>query len=231
MLQGKKKNITILVIGILNLILTIGAMFSMDKMLPLNIFKDHVLEKMVSKDYLLIIPIIALILCIAQVYYRIKTMDKPITRGKILEDAAFTIVIGVVILLGWLLADVGFQYMPNHNIGFKVPVLSVVLACFGIIFTAIASVFPISKFKDIVGFRTKETMSDESIWRVTNRFAAVTFFISAILLIALAIYFEVVVFNWAYLACVIIFDLIIMIYAPYLYAKNIFNRKYKVSLG
>ena len=74
-------------------------------------------------------------------------------------------------------------------------------------------------------------MSDESIWRVTNRFAAVTFFISAILLIALAIYFEVVVFNWAYLACVIIFDLIIMIYAPYLYAKNIFNRKYKVSLG
>ena len=46
MLQGKKKNITILVIGILNLVLTLGAMFSMDKRLPLNVFKDFVLENL-----------------------------------------------------------------------------------------------------------------------------------------------------------------------------------------
>ena len=82
MLQGKKKNITILVVGILNLVLTLVAMFGMDKRLPLNVFKSFVLDKMVSRENLLIIPVIVLILCIIQVYYRIKTMDKPITKGK-----------------------------------------------------------------------------------------------------------------------------------------------------
>ena len=73
-------------------------------------------------------------------------------------------------------------------------------------------------------------MADESIWRVANRFAAATFFVSALVLVFLAAHFEIVGFNWTYLACGIIFDIIIMIYAPYLYAKNIFNRKYRVSL-
>ena len=230
MLQGKKKNITILVIGILNLILTLGAMFSMDKRLPLNVFKDFVLDKMVSRENLLIIPVIALILCIAQVFYRIKTMDKPVTVGKRVEDALFTIIVGVVILLGWLLVDVGYQYMPNHKIGFEVPVLSVILSCLAILIASIASIFPINKYKDVIGFRSKEAMADESIWRVANRFAAATFFVSALVLVFLAVYFEIVGFNWAYLACGIIFDIIIMIYAPYLYAKNIYNRKYRVSL-
>ena len=230
MLQGKKKNITILVVGILNLILTLVAMFGMDKRLPLNVFKSFVLDKMVSRENLLIIPVIVLILCIIQVYYRIKTMDKPVTKGKRIEDAVFTLVVGVVILLGWLLVDVGYQYMPNHKIGFDVPVLSVILSCLAIIIATIASVFPINKYKDVIGFRSKEAMTDESIWRVTNRFAAATFFISAIVLVVLAVYFEMVAFNWAYLVLGIIFDAIIMIYAPYLYSKNIYGRKYRVSL-
>ena len=120
--------------------------------------------------------------------------------------------------------------MPNHKIGFDVPVLSVILSCLAIIIATIASVFPINKYKDVIGFRSKEAMADESIWRVTNRFAAATFFISAIVLVVLAVYFEMVAFNWAYLVLGIVFDAIIMIYAPYLYARNIYNRKYRVSL-
>lgn len=230
MLQGKKKNITIIVVGVLNFILTIGAMIGMDKRLPINIFKEFVLDKMVQKENLLIIPAVVLVLCALQVFYRLKTMDKTVTRGKIIEDAVFTFVIGVLILLGWLLVDVGYQYMPNHRVGFETPVLSVVLASFAIVISTVASTFPINKFKDVIGFNTKETKADESIWRVTNRFAGFAFFVSAIILVILAVYFALNPFKWTYLAVGVIVALVFMFYAPTLYAKNIYNRKYKEEI-
>lgn len=230
MLQGKKKNITILAVGVINFILTLFAMIGMDKRLPINIFKDSTLAKMDVKEKLLIIPSVILILCACQVFYRIKTMDKVVTKGKLIEDATFVVIIGALILCGWLLVDVGYQYMPNHTLAFELPVLSTVLAVLAIIISAVASILPINKFNSVIGYRSKETKVDESIWRVTNRFAGFTFFVSALILVVLAAYFVFNPFKWSYLIVGIAVALILMFYAPSVYAKNIYSRKYKVSL-
>ena len=77
MMNRKKKNLTILVIAILNLILTFVAMIKLKAMIPINVFAKDI-TKMCSKELLLILPIIVLIISVFQVLYRIKTMDKKV---------------------------------------------------------------------------------------------------------------------------------------------------------
>ena len=72
MMNRKKKNMTILGVAILNLILTCVAIFKLKAMVPINIFQ-HDIQKMCSKELLLILPVIVLIISVFQVLYRIKS--------------------------------------------------------------------------------------------------------------------------------------------------------------
>ena len=223
MLNRKKKNITIFFVVVLNFLITFITMFSLKSRLPLNIFKE-VPNNMVPRERLLVIPAIIVALGIAQIFYRLKTMDLPVTTGKRIEDAAFSAVTGILMLIGWIFVYIGYEFTLNPVLEIKLPILSIVLFILATAITSIASTLPINEFGSRIGLRTKETLEDENVWRLANRFNAFTMFLSSIVLLILAIYFALNTFKWSYLAMAIVFDLIITFYAPRLYAKLVSSK-------
>lgn len=220
-----KKNFTILGIGVINLIASFFAVSKLSTMLPLNIFADNVVDKMCSKNMLLLIPVVVLLLCAVQVLYRLKTMDKTVTTGKRIEDALFTFVTGILLLVNWSLIYIGSEYTTTNLVSKEFPTIYFITAAIGILMVVNYSAYPINKFGSIIGLRTKETLEDEEVWRISNRFNAFTGFVSAIIVIGLSIYFALVGFNWIYLLLGIIFCGTLMFYAPKLYAQMIYRKK------
>lgn len=220
-----KKNFTILGVGVINLIASFFAISKLSTMLPLNIFADTVVDKMCSKNMLLIIPVVVLLICALQVLYRLKTMDKTVTTGKRIEDAIFTFVVGMSLLINWSLIYVGYEYTLTNLVSKKFPIIYFITATLGVLMAVNYSAYPINKFGSVIGLRTKETLEDEGIWRVANRFNAFTGFVSAIIVIGLSIYFALVGFNWVYLVLGLIFCGTFMFYAPKLYAQMIARKK------
>ena len=106
MLNGNKKNITIIAVAVLNLLLTIGAITVLDKMLPLKFYAQNPF-KMVGKGVLLILPVVILVLSALQVFYRIKTIKKPVNTFRRVEDAVFVCIIGLLMIINWVFVCVG----------------------------------------------------------------------------------------------------------------------------
>lgn len=218
----KKKNFTILGIGILNLILTVYVVVKniVTKMVPINIFASDLVGKMSPKYLLVIAPIAVMVISIIQVIYRLNTMDKPVTTGKLIEDALFTFIDGLLITGNWLFVYMGYKYSVTKLV---VPELIepayVLLILLGLVIAAIASNFPINKRGSILGLRTKETMENGEIWRLANRFNGFTNFVSAIIIILLAFEFIIAGFNLIYLIVAAIICVILMFVVPRIYAK------------
>lgn len=220
-----KKNFTILGIGVINTIASFAAVSGLSKMLPLNIFADSVIDKMCSKNMLLIIPVVVLLLCAVQVLYRLRTMDKTVTTGKRIEDAAFTFITGLLLLVNWSLIYIGHEYTMTNLVSKEFPIVYFITAIIGLFMVVNYSAYPINKFGSIIGLRTKETLADEEVWRISNRFNAFTGFISAIIVIGLSIYFALVGFNWVYLVLGLIFCGVLMFYVPKLHAQMVARKK------
>lgn len=220
MMNRKKKNLTILGIGVLNFILTIVVMANLKSMIPINFFKEGI-AKMTSKSILLLLPTIVLLISIFQVIYRIKTMDKTVTTGKLIEDGLFAFIDGLLIGINWLLVYIGVQYTNTTLINIDIPVIYVIMAIVGFALVGVYSTFPINKKGSIVGLVTKETISNDEVWRIANRFNGFTGFISAIIIIALSGYFIMFGFNWVYLVIALFICGMLMLYIPRLYAKRI----------
>lgn len=220
MMNRKKKNLTILGIGVLNFILTIVVMANLKSMIPINFFEEGI-AKMTSKSILLLLPTIVLLISIFQVIYRIKTMDKTVTTGKLIEDGLFAFIDGLLIGINWLLVYIGVQYTNTTLINIDIPVIYVIMAIFGFALVGVYSTFPINKKGSIVGLVTKETISNDEVWRIANRFNGFTGFISAIIIIALSGYFIMFGFNWVYLVIALFICGMLMFYIPRLYAKRI----------
>ena len=216
-----KKNFTILGIGVINLIASFFAVSKLSTMLPLNIFADNVVDKMCSKNMLLLIPVVVLLLCAGQVLYRLKTMDKTVTTGKRIEDALFTFITGILLLVNWTLIYIGSEYTATNLVSKEFPILYFITAIIGVLMVVNYSAYPINKFGSVIGLRTKETLEDENVWRLANRFNAFTGFVSALIVIGLSVYFALVGFNWVYLILGIIFCGTLMFYAPKLYAQMV----------
>ena len=220
MMNRKKKNLTILGIGVFNFILTIVVMANLKSMIPINFFEEGI-AKMTSKSILLLLPTIVLLISIFQVIYRIKTMDKTVTTGKLIEDGLFAFIDGLLIGINWLLVYIGVQYTNTTLINIDIPVIYVIMAIVGFALVGVYSTFPINKKGSIVGLVTKETISNDEVWRIANRFNGFTGFISAIIIIALSGYFIMFGFNWVYLVIALFICGMLMFYIPRLYAKRI----------
>ena len=220
-----KKNFTILGVGVINLIASFFAVSKLSNMLPLNMFADNVVDKMCSKNMLLIIPVVVLLICAIQVLYRLKTMDKTVTTGKRIEDAIFTFIIGISLLINWSLIYIGYEYTTTNLVSKEFPIIYFITAILGILMVVNYSAYPINKFGSVIGLRTKETLADEEVWRVSNRFNAFTGFVSALIVIGLSVYFALVGFNWVYLVIGLIFCVAFMFYVPKLYAQMIARKK------
>ena len=225
-----KKNFTILGIGVINLIASFFAVSKLSTMLPLNIFADNVVDKMCSKNMLLLIPVVVLLLCAVQVLYRLKTMDKTVTTGKRIEDALFTFITGILLLVNWTLIYIGSEYTATNLVSKEFPILYFITAIIGVLMVVNYSAYPINKFGSVIGLRTKETLEDENVWRLANRFNAFTGFISALIVIGLSVYFALVGFNWVYLTLGIIFCGTLMFYAPKLYAQMVASKKENIII-
>lgn len=225
-----KKNFTILGIGVINLIASFFAVSKLSTMLPLNIFADNVVDKMCSKNMLLLIPVVVLLLCAVQVLYRLKTMDKTVTTGKRIEDALFTFITGILLLVNWTLIYIGSEYTATNLVSKEFPILYFITAIIGVLMVVNYSAYPINKFGSIIGLRTKETLEDENVWRLANRFNAFTGFVSALIVIGLSVYFALVGFNWVYLTLGIIFCGTLMFYAPKLYAQMVASKKENIII-
>lgn len=225
-----KKNFTILGIGVINLIASFFAVSKLSTMLPLNIFADNVVDKMCSKNMLLLIPVVVLLLCAGQVLYRLKTMDKTVTTGKRIEDALFTFITGILLLVNWTLIYIGSEYTATNLVSKEFPILYFITAIIGVLMVVNYSAYPINKFGSIIGLRTKETLEDENVWRLANRFNAFTGFVSALIVIGLSVYFTLVGFNWVYLILGIIFCGTLMFYAPKLYAQMVASKKENIII-
>lgn len=225
-----KKNFTILGIGVINLIASFFAVSKLSTMLPLNIFADNVVDKMCSKNMLLLIPVVVLLLCAGQVLYRLKTMDKTVTTGKRIEDALFTFITGILLLVNWTLIYIGSEYTATNLVSKEFPILYFITAIIGVLMVVNYSAYPINKFGSIIGLRTKETLEDENVWRLANRFNAFTGFVSALIVIGLSVYFALVGFNWVYLILGIIFCGTLMFYAPKLYAQMVASKKENIII-
>ena len=225
-----KKNFTILGIGVINLIASFFAVSKLSTMLPLNIFADNVVDKMCSKNMLLLIPVAVLLICAVQVLYRLKTMDKTVTTGKRIEDALFTFITGILLLVNWTLIYIGSEYTATNLVSKEFPILYFITAIIGVLMVVNYSAYPINKFGSIIGLRTKETLEDENVWRLANRFNAFTGFVSALIVIGLSVYFTLVGFNWVYLILGIIFCGTLMFYAPKLYAQMVASKKENIII-
>lgn len=225
-----KKNFTILGIGVINLIASFFAVSKLSTMLPLNIFADNVVDKMCSKNMLLLIPVVVLLLCAVQVLYRLKTMDKTVTTGKRIEDALFTFITGILLLVNWTLIYIGSEYTATNLVSKEFPILYFITAIIGVLMVVNYSAYPINKFGSVIGLRTKETLEDENVWRLANRFNAFTGFVSALIVIGLSVYFTLVGFNWVYLTLGIIFCGTLMFYAPKLYAQMVASKKENIII-
>lgn len=225
-----KKNFTILGIGVINLIASFFAVSKLSTMLPLNIFADNVVDKMCSKNMLLLIPVVVLLLCAGQVLYRLKTMDKTVTTGKRIEDALFTFITGILLLVNWTLIYIGSEYTATNLVSKEFPILYFITAIIGVLMVVNYSAYPINKFGSVIGLRTKETLEDENVWRLANRFNAFTGFVSALIVIGLSVYFALVGFNWVYLILGIIFCGTLMFYAPKLYAQMVASKKENIII-
>lgn len=219
-----KKNFTILGIGVLNLILSIFAISKLSNNIPINIFEDNVIDKMCSKQLLLIIPIIVLVISIIQVIYRLKTMDKVVTNGKRIEDAVFTFIDGILIYVNWILVYIGYSFTSTNLIKVEIPIWYVIMAFMGIVIVAIYSTFPINKFGSRIGLRIKETLENEEVWRTANKLNAFTGLLSGIAVVLLSGYFMLYGFNWIYLLIIVILLGLLLFYIPILYAKMIYQK-------
>ncbi len=183
-----KKNLTILVMGALNFIFSFLVVSKLNNTLPLKFYNDGI-DMMCSKYLLYIIPGIVILLSVLQVIYRLNTMDKPVNTFRIIEDALFCLVDGSLIAFNWMLIYRGCEYTANPIItSLKINPIHFVLVAIGIIICSIYSTFPINKKGSIIGLRTKETMQDNEIWRIANRFNGFTGFVSGLLIILMNVY-------------------------------------------
>lgn len=223
MLNGNKKNITIIAVAVLNLLLTIGAITVLDKMLPLKFYAQNPF-KMVSKGALLILPVVILVLSALQVFYRIKTIKKPVNTFRRVEDAVFVCIIGLLMIINWVFVCVGKDNTGTPVVTFNIPVVSVIMAVIATVLAMYASSLPINKFGSKIGLSTPETISNEKLWRIGNKFAALCAFISALAFVFLAAYFKLVMFKWHYLITGIVIACILIGYAPRLYIKKVASK-------
>ena len=216
-----KKNLTILGIGVANACASGYAISKLASSVPINFFASNTVDKMVPKSMLFVLPAVILVMSICQIIYRLNTMDKPVTKGKLIEDGAFAFVNGILSLLNWGLIYIGFCYTSTNIVnGNYIPVIYIFTALLGVIMMAIYSTFPINTFGSKIGLRTPETMQDKEVWRVSNRFNGFTGFVSGLLLVLLSMYFTVSGFNWVYLLIYVIFVGIFNVYTPLLFAKS-----------
>ena len=223
MFDRKKKNYTILAIAIANLVASIYVITKVITKLnvPINIFSSD-LGRLCSKNYLLVLPVIVLIISIIQVMYRKKTMYKTVTTGKLIEDGVFTFVDGSLIAINWLLTIIGYNFIKTSLISsISINPIYVVIIFVGIIIASISSTYPINRTGSMLGLRTKETMADDKIWRRGNRFNGFTMFISAIILVLVGFDFIIKGFNLVLLLSAIIIDLILTFVVPLIYVKII----------
>lgn len=223
MFDRKKKNYTILAIAIANLVASIYVITKVITKLnvPINIFSSD-LGRLCSKNYLLVLPIIVLIISIIQVMYRKKTMYKTVTTGKLIEDGVFTFVDGSLIVINWLLTIIGYNFIKTSLISsISINPIFILIIFIGILVASIASTYPINRTGSILGLRTKETMADDKIWRRGNRFNGFTMFISAIILVLVGFDFIIKGFNLVLLLSAIIIDLILTFVVPLIYVKII----------
>lgn len=223
MFDRKKKNYTILAIAIANLVASIYVITKVITKLnvPINIFSSD-LGRLCSKNYLLVLPIIVLIISIIQVMYRKKTMYKTVTTGKLIEDGVFTFVDGSLIVINWLLTIIGYNFIKTSLISsIGINPIFILIIFIGILVASIASTYPINRTGSILGLRTKETMADDKIWRRGNRFNGFTMFISAIILVLVGFDFIIKGFNLVLLLSAIIIDLILTFVVPLIYVKII----------
>lgn len=220
-----KKNFTILAIGVLNFILSAIVINTLSKMVPINIFGASVIDKMQTRNMLYILPGVVLVMCASQVLYRLKTMDKAVTTGKRIEDAVFTILTGTLMLINWSLIYIGYNFTATNLLQASVPVIYLITAIIGIVLATMYSSYPINKFQSIIGLRTKETLEDEGVWRIANRFNAFTGFVSSLVIIGLSIYFTIVGFDWVLLLIGVLVCGFAMFYLPRLYAKMVYSKK------
>ncbi len=229
MMNRKKKNLTILLLAVLNFILTIFAITNLKSMVPINIFKSDI-GKMCSKQMLLAIPLLVIVISLIQVFYRLKTMDKPVTTGKLIEDGTFAFVDGLLICINWLLVYISSIYTKTTLINVEIPVIYIVMGIIGLVMAGIYSTYPINKKGSILGLRTKETLEDDGVWRISNRFNGFTGFVSSIIVVLLAAYYIVCGFNFVYLLLAIIFCGMLMFYVPRLHATMIARKKSKKTI-
>ena len=223
MFDRKKKNYTILTIAIANLVASIYVITKVITKLnvPINIFSSD-LGRLCSKNYLLVLPIIVLIISIIQVMYRKKTMYKTVTTGKLIEDGVFTFVDGSLIVINWLLTIIGYNFIKTSLISsISINPIYVVIIFVGIIIASISSTYPINRTGSMLGLRTKETMADDKIWRRGNRFNGFTMFISAIILVLVGFDFIIKGFNLALLISSIVIGIILTFVVPLIYVKII----------
>lgn len=214
-----KKTITIFLVGILNFIWTIIEIGKLKNHLPIKIFESNVVSKMEPKSTLYIFPIVILILCLVQVFYRVKTMDKAVTKGKIIEDFIFTLATGVMILLEWSLIYIGQYYTKTNLVDVNLPLGYLAFSFIGVLTIAIFSTFPINKYKSKLGIRTKETLEDEKVWRITNRFAGFTGALAGLCISLAGLYFAENGFNGIMLAVLVVICFFFMYYIPASYSS------------
>lgn len=220
-MDKKKKNIALIGISVINLIVVFVMYFKIKSMIPINIFVDNAIKKMASKQLLLVLPCISIIISVFQVMYRMRTIDKTVTIGKIIEDGLFSFFDGLIMFIGWILIYIGYEYTNTTLVNVEIQPIYIIMGLVGLALAGMYSTFPINKIGSPIGLTTKETLADAKVWRIANRFNALTGFIAAVMIVILAIYFMFFGFNWIYLALVLILSVLLMYFVPRLYAKKI----------
>lgn len=97
-----------------------------------------------------------------------------------LVAVAMAVVFGIMHIVSMYSAYIEAVNMKEQSV---IEINVVVNILWAVVFIIVGNYIPKAKRNAVVGFRTKKSLSDDAVWRKTNRFAGITLMIAGVLII------------------------------------------------
>lgn len=162
--------------------------------IPMHYDLQGNIDRWGSKYETFIFPVIILLLSLMwtgmSIFYKkvaAKTKEDK-QRAEYENNAKFLKVVGISMALAFGIMHVVFTYSSyleavNNASKSAIDFNTVICVVWGVVFIILGNFMPKAKRNALVGFRTAKTMSDDAIWRKSNRFAGVSLMVAGLVIV------------------------------------------------
>jgi len=189
-MKTKTHKIVIITLTVLFIVSSVTALFFMPDTVPLHWGANGNADRFGSKYSSLITALIALIICIGillSAKYGTKSEQNKKSNEKITYiagECVLTVLFAMNIYISFaMINNVQNIYTLKFDIG------KLTLLLFGALMVIMGNFMPKAKRNSYIGFRTPTTMSNDEIWKKSQRFAGICFVTGGFVNIICAIFF------------------------------------------